>query len=222
MEILDTPFEFDRDEFDRRIKIEIYEGMEDEIASLLEKALPKLNPRTLFRELSADNRDKKIIHVGDQCFDDPVALMHLGKTDRVFPYISTCGDGLEEMASYSQDMLEIFWFDALKQMAMDRTFSHFRAYIKKEYSIPKLYSLNPGSDTCREGWDISNQKKIFALLPLAGERGGVILTESLLMRPNKTVSGLLFQSDRDFVSCQECDNIHCPNRRMIHDGAIVI
>lgn len=224
MEILTPDFIFDRKDFDRRIRIQLYEGMEEEIDDFLVRTLPLIRPKALFREvvIHRNRKDRGFcFQAEDQCFDDPVTEEHLKDLDRIFPYIATCGNELEDLAASSGDMLEVFWMDALKQMSMDRAFSSLMAHIKTVYSLDKIYSLNPGSDTCREGWDLENQKILFALLPGAEENIGVSLTASLLMKPNKTVSGIFFRSDRDYVGCRDCGNINCPNRRVIHDGAIL-
>ncbi len=220
MEILEVPFPFDREEYNRRVKMELYEGMEEEIEILLGKAVPLVKPKAVFKEIGVGREDDGTIVLEDQVFDDPVIFSHLKSVEKIYPYIATCGNELEDLASEG-DMLISFWLDALKQMAMDCAFNSFRTHIKKSFSISKLYSLSPGSSTCGEGWDIQDQRKLFSFFPQVEEGIGVRLTESLLMFPNKTVSGIMFKSERDFVSCQECDNIHCPNRKMIHDGAVI-
>lgn len=227
MEVLEVPFIFDREEYNRRVKMELYEGMEEEIEALLDKALSLVKPKAVFREMGVGRRKKssmeagfKNIHIGNQVFDDPVILSHLSGVDKIYPYITTCGNELEELAK-SDDMLVVFWVDALKQMAMDRAFNYCRKCIKERHSIEKLHSLNPGSNSCGEGWDMGDQKKLFSFFPEVEEKLGVHLTGSMLMVPNKTVSGIMFESDKDFVSCLECDKIHCPNRKMIHDGAVI-
>jgi len=41
---------------------------------------------------------------------------------------------------------------------------------------------------------------------------GVELTDSQLMKPNKSVSGFLFPSESDYENCQLCPRENCPNR----------
>lgn len=211
--IITIPFIFDRDEFNKRVKIELYEGMEQEIEGLLDKAIPLISPKAIFIESSlGDIKDK---------FTDDTLLKMIKDNNVVFPYVVTCGIELENLSKELDDMLVNFWLDALKQMSMDRAFNSLRIYIKEHYNIDKLYSINPGSDSCGAGWIFEEQKNLFSLFPDITEKIGVTLTESLLMHPNKTISGIIFESNKDFVSCDECKNIDCPNRRMIHDGAVI-
>jgi len=220
MNTLNFHFIFDREEFNKKVHIELYEGMEEEIESILEKAVPLIKPKAVYREMGVRRREKGKILIDEQIFSDPILISHLEDKDIVFPYIATCGDELDILASESGDMLEVFWIDALKQMAMDHAFNHLRDQIKIESGIPMLYSMNPGSDACGEGWELEDQKKLFQILNMAETEIGVRLTDSMLMFPNKTVSGFMFESEKDFISCHECDNGDCPNRKMIHEGAI--
>ncbi|MGL1891316.1 MAG: hypothetical protein OCD02_06780 [Spirochaetaceae bacterium] len=220
MKILEIPFEFNIKEFNRRVKIELYEGMEDEIEELLKNVIPLVSAKAIFIE-SKITPEENIITIGSQIFKDEVLTKKLQDNSIVFPYIVTCGTGLENLEDYKNDMLAEYWLDAIKQMAMDSAFDYFRDYIKSKYKIDKLYSMNPGSDVCGDGWDFTDQKKLFNLFPNITENIGVTLSESLLMSPNKTVSGIIFESDKDFVSCLECSNTDCQNRRIIHDGSIM-
>ena len=46
---------------------------------------------------------------------------------------------------------------------------------------------------------------------------GVCLTDSMLMVPNKSVSGIRFPTEAAFESCQLCPRQGCPGRRAVYD-----
>ena len=46
---------------------------------------------------------------------------------------------------------------------------------------------------------------------------GVKLTESYLMEPNKSVSGIRFPTEERFESCMLCPRQDCPGRRSAYD-----
>ena len=220
MEILLAPFFFDRGEFNGRVRIELYEDMEDELESFLGQVTPLVRPKIGFRVMEVEKKEGPGISLEGQEFFDPAVVFYLEKIERVFPYIATCGDELESAASSTDDGLVNFWLDALKQMALDQAFDYFRAHLKKEFGIRKLYSLNPGSSACRKEWDLGDQKKLFSFFPEIEARIGVRLTEGLLMFPDKTISGLMFPWNRDFITCRECRNRGCPNRKTLYAGGI--
>lgn len=68
-------------------------------------------------------------------------------------------------------------------------------------------------------WSITEQRALFDLLGDVDGLLGVRLTENFLMLPRKSVSGLLFPSDRPFVSCRLCDKSDCPGRQVPYDPA---
>jgi hypothetical protein len=61
---------------------------------------------------------------------------------------------------------------------------------------------------------------LFGLLGDVEAAVGVRLTESFLMLPNKTVSGLVFPTTTSFASCQLCPRAVCPNRRAPYDAEL--
>jgi hypothetical protein len=79
--------------------------------------------------------------------------------------------------------------------------------------------MNPGSGN-RNFWPIGQQRQLFQLLGDVEASVGVRLTDSFLMTPNKTVSGILFPTDVPFVSCQLCTRENCPRRRAQYTGVV--
>ncbi len=61
---------------------------------------------------------------------------------------------------------------------------------------------------------------LFALLGDVRSAIGVELTDSLLMVPRKSVSGILFVAEETFASCQLCPRQDCPNRRAPYDAGL--
>jgi predicted transcriptional regulator len=74
--------------------------------------------------------------------------------------------------------------------------------------------MNPGSLT---DWPLREQRALFSLLGDVQATVGVELTNSLLMVPTKSVSGIFFPAEESFASCQLCPREACPNRRAPYD-----
>ncbi len=79
--------------------------------------------------------------------------------------------------------------------------------------------MHPGSGDA-DVWPIEQQGELFALLGDIPGRLGVELTETYLMIPNKTVSGIYFPTEADFRSCQVCRRTACPNRAAAFDQVL--
>ncbi len=93
--------------------------------------------------------------------------------------------------------------------------------VKREYTCPYCgvsvvwCQKNTGSKPPAfhaAGCPIEQQRGLFALLGDVEQAIGVRLTESFLMIPNKTTSGILFPTEADFRSCEVCHRENCPAR----------
>jgi len=85
-------------------------------------------------------------------------------------------------------------------------------------NLSEVERVFPYIVTC--GTPISQQKQLFQLLGDVESAVGVGLTDSFLMMPNKTVSGIFFPTEVNFVSCQLCTRENCPRRRTEYTGTI--
>ena len=61
-----------------------------------------------------------------------------------------------------------------------------------------------------------NEERILAIAGRAKEIG-VELTDSFLMLPVKSVSGLMFESEEHYTNCTLCPRAKCPGRRSPFD-----
>jgi hypothetical protein len=77
--------------------------------------------------------------------------------------------------------------------------------------------MNPGS---LAEWPIGEQKLLFGLLGKVEELIGVQLTDSFLMLPIKTVSGIRFPKEGTYENCQLCPRQKCPGRKARYDEGL--
>jgi hypothetical protein len=89
--------------------------------------------------------------------------------------------------------------------------------LKDHYRLGRIEAMSPGS---LPDWPIQAQRPLFALFGDTERLLGVRLTESLLMVPSKSVSGILFPTEQTFASCQLCPREGCPSRQLPYDPAL--
>ena len=70
--------------------------------------------------------------------------------------------------------------------------------------------MSPGS---LADWPIEEQRPLFNILGDVDAAIGVKLSESLLMIPNKSLSGMYFPTEVRFFNCQLCPREQCPGRK---------
>jgi len=202
--------------YKRSIRFDDIDDAQDDALALFEEAAKKLQPKVMMKEMFIDSHGMRdglsTITIDDTTFEGK-ALKVLQDVHRVMCYVTTCGNEMESFDLSSLDMLAFYWLDMVKNQALAEARRTMFAYCKENLGITKPLSVNPGSGNV-DIWPISQMQGLFKLMG-GGDQVGVSLTESSLMVPNKTISGLIFaSSDSDYESCAYCERERCPNRRV--------
>lgn len=214
--IKNIPFELNKDNIVQRMHIHDDEDRA-RVHVLLDEALRIGNPKGIYAEWYIDEKDEHSVRVGHVTFLSKVMRINLDQVYKVYPYVATCGTELEAWSNSLTDPLESFWADTIKQVILKQAVSYLKEHLESNYRLGKTSSMNPGS---LEDWPISEQKKLFSLLKDIQQEIGVVLTESFLMLPTKTVSGIIFPADTGFENCQLCKRERCPGRRAPFDQVL--
>jgi hypothetical protein len=170
----------------------------------------------VYGESFVDERDDSGATIDAVRFRSRLLGGNLKEVLRVFPYCATCGRELEEWAAGLRGMKSRFWADSIMMAALGCAVTALVADVERRFRPGKISFITPGS---LEDWPLSEQRALFELVD--GGAIGIALTESLLMRPLKSVSGIMFPSEKDFHSCQYCGREKCPGRRAPYDPAAV-
>ena len=212
MTVLDEVcFSFDRAEFDSLIRFDPDGGFADEIAAVLERVLPVIKPKAVFEKRSVDSIDGDRVSVGVVSFRSAALARNLSKSAYAVPYVVTCGVEADLACPGGEDPLVDFWVDTVKEMALRAARSRLFEVVGAE-APSHIASMNPGSGDVSL-WPLSEQRPLFALLGDVEGAIGVKLLPSMLMMPNKSVSGILFPTEEGWVNCAHCSRPNCPNRR---------
>ncbi|HOC03626.1 MAG TPA: vitamin B12 dependent-methionine synthase activation domain-containing protein [Candidatus Ratteibacteria bacterium] len=212
MEILkDFEFDFDAGLLMRRLKIA--EGSEDEteFKELVNKALSIANPKAIYLEGFVESMADDSVVINGVKFTSLTLRKNLENTERVFAYIATCGAELNSVKFDQYEFLKEYWWDTIKGYFLEIARNKLMGYIKKRYMLNKTATMAPGGGEAGI-WHIEQQKQLFALFGDVEKLIGVRLTETYLMIPNKSVSGILFPTERDYSGCKLCRRKNCPGR----------
>ncbi len=186
----------------------------DIVNELIEKIQPIVRPKAVYDVKFVEHIDKDIIELDGVKFVSKVLRINLENIGRVFPYIATSGIEVESIGKEDDDLMSKFIIDTIKEIALRSAIDYLYDHIKNKYRIEKMSSMNPGS---LEDWPISEQKPLFSIFGDVEKLIGVKLTDSFLMIPIKSVSGIFFPTESSFASCQLCPREKCPNRRAKYD-----
>jgi len=200
-------------------RLHIKENSQDaaEFKSLFAEAQAIANPKAMYKLASIDEKDEAMVIIDGIHFTSRVLSVNLASAQRVFPFLGTCGMELEEWSNSISDVFIGYWAEAIKELALYAALEALDTHLKDRFRPGSVSSMSPGS---LQDWPISEQKPLFNLMGNTYDKIGVKLTESFLMIPTKSVSGIRFPMDETFESCQLCPRQSCPNRRAPYDETL--
>lgn len=213
----DVPIRLPQDELLKRLHLRGDSPQAAELRSLVREAESIGRPRALCGVAYIDERGDDYVVIDDVRFSSRVLAVNLEGTHRVFPYLATCGAELEAWANGLDDILHRYWSEAIREAAMRNAMAAVTDYLQETYRPGETSRMSPGS---LGDWPLEEQLPLFRLLGDTERTVGVCLTDSLLMVPTKTVSGIRFGAASSFESCMLCPRPSCPNRRAPHDPAL--
>jgi len=207
----DIPFELDLVSIAKTVHVEPDSPDGRTLCDLIERARQMARPKAMYKEAFIDAKGAETVTVDGIAFTSRMLRANLEPVERVFPFIATCGHEMDTADLQAGDFLVEFWWDAIKAVLLGCAIRHLNEHLKHRYALSKMSSMSPGSGDV-DVWPIEQQRELFALLGDVKGQIGVELTESFLMKPNKTVSGICFATEVDFHSCQVCRREDCPSR----------
>jgi hypothetical protein len=199
------------------VQQKIHAPVRADVERMASQALSLAEPRAAFAPVYIDEKGVDEVVIAGTRFRSRVLRKNLDDVGRVFPVVMTVGPRLEEAADRS-DMLERYYLDAIANLILAEARLQLIRHLCDRFAIEKLSWMSPGS---LQEWPIEEQRPLFSLLPGVEDRLGVHLTESCLMLPRKSVSGIYFPSETTFFSCRLCPRERCENRKARYDEALV-
>ena len=182
----------------------------ERLARLVEEARAIARPRAMYRIAYSESKGDDEVVIDGVTLRSRVLRVNLEEAHRVFPFVATCGRELEAWARGIDDMLERFWADAIMEAALRAALGAMGEHLSTHVQPGRTATMNPGS---LQDWPLEQQRELFRLLGNPREAIGVELTDTCLMVPVKSVSGLRFPREVAYENCQLCPRDPCPGRR---------
>lgn len=212
--LTDIPFTLDRDALADRTHVWPDSPFAEELARLADSAEKMARPKAMFKLAFVDCVDDNQVLIDGITFTSRVLRVNLDQTHRVFAFIATAGIELERWERSLSDMLYQFWAEKIQELALQTAYQALLERIEAEFAPGPLSTMNPGS---LSDWPLYEQRPLFKLLGDPRSAIGVELTDSMLMIPAKSISGLKFSTQTRYENCQLCPRPECPGRRAPYD-----
>jgi hypothetical protein len=216
METIDLiPVTLNLGEIAARLRFDPVRAGVESLDELIALAQGLIRPRAVYEVAYVGAKGEGTVEVAGATFKSYILRKNLEATNKVFPYIITVGPEPERAASAQGDLLKQYYLEEMANMALESAAGWLGGRLEARYGITGLSNMSPGS---LEDWPITEQTKLFSIFGDTERLVGVRLTDSMLMLPRKSVSGILFPSEEGFVACQLCEREHCSSRKAAYSG----
>jgi hypothetical protein len=217
METIDRiPVTLDPGEIAARLRFNPVRAGFDRLDELITLTQGLIRPRAVFEAAYVGAKGEGTVEVAGVMFASPVLRKNLDGANKVFPYIITVGLELERAAAAQEDLLKQYYLEEMANIALESAAKWLGEQLEARYGVTGLANMSPGS---LEDWPITEQTNLFSIFGDTERLIGVRLTDSLLMVPRKSISGILFPSEEGFVACQLCERERCPGRKAAYTRA---
>ncbi|MGQ9684610.1 MAG: vitamin B12 dependent-methionine synthase activation domain-containing protein [Anaerolineae bacterium] len=213
----DLEFRPDLEGLKKKLRVRDGGGWTERFERLVQEAEAIARPRALYGVVYIDSKSDSSVVIDGIQFDSRVLRVNLEGAHRVFPFLGTCGIELHNWAAAQDDVLQRYYADEIAETALRQALGVLREHLKERYRLGRTSTMSPGS---LPDWPIQAQRPLFALFGNAEELLGVRLTDSLLMIPSKSVSGIRFPTEQTFASCQLCPRRDCPSRQAPYEAEL--
>ena len=209
MELLrNIPVEVSSEQVSRMLRLDQTLAKQLDGEGLVRIAKSLVDPKAIYTIGYITDRKEDTTEIEETRLASRVLARNLEKVGRVFPYIITVGSALEDKASTHSIMQRLFLENAA-DIALTSARAHVERYLAKRYELGNVSHLGPG----QLDWPIQQQKELFSFFEDVETTIGVRLTQSFMMIPRKSISGIIFPKEATFIACQLCPRENCPSRQ---------
>jgi hypothetical protein len=200
-------------------RLHIAEGSADaaSVGRLVDWARTVANPKAIYDICYIEDKSADTVTLGGVTFSSRVLSANLSQAHRAFPFVATCGKELEVQPNITGDMMEFYWLDEIKETVLRAAFSYLKKHLVETHRLSQISHMFTGS---LADWPLTQQAQLFSLFGDSKEKIGVELTDSFLMIPTKSLSGIFFPTETKYEDCQLCPWEGCPGRRAPYDESL--
>jgi len=184
------------------------------VQTLIDEVRPVISAKAVYKVCYIESKIGDAITIDGTSLKSRVLRKNLDTVERVFPYVVTIGNRLEEKARACNDLLTKYYLDTIGNVALTAAQKYLEDQLRSRYALDGMSYMSPGS---LKDWAIEEQKSLFSILGDVESSIGVRLNEALVMIPNKSLSGIYFPTEIPFYSCQLCHREGCPTRKAPYD-----
>ncbi|MBN1273779.1 MAG: hypothetical protein JXB26_16045 [Candidatus Aminicenantes bacterium] len=172
-------------------------------------------PKALFRISWVERKNGSLL-VSNQTLKSRKLVKLFSSCDRAAVFLLTLGKNVDRLIQKTMKKRSCYGYvlDAAASVAAESMASYLQKYVERRLDEEESLTLRYSPGYC--DWPLREQSKIFKILP--NEQIGVSMSESYLMTPRKSISGIIGICPSDSLMdggnvCLGCKNTNCVFRR---------
>ena len=206
----DIPVKIDDEAAKKNLHIKYTDKRVGKFEEMIRQARCVARPKVVYKEAFVDEITTDSVIIDGIGFKSRVMRSNLEKIGRVFACVVTSGTEIDGWAKGFVSMLEKFWADSIMELILHGIGEQRYNYLRSVYELGKAGWVSPGS---LPDWPVTGQVQLFSVIGYVERLIGVKLTKRLMLMPMKSVSGIVFPSDINYVNCMLCTKTDCRGRR---------
>jgi hypothetical protein len=213
------PTRFPRPYLYQKLKLKDHPDLLEEFDLLVDEATTMAHPKAIFRSATIQSRGNDFIEIDGHRLNSTLLASQLVTSDSIYLVAATCGEELEQWAAQIKDPLKQYWIHVVLGIALERAMRYLRQHLNSIYHPGHLSVIEPGAN---KYWSLEGQDVLFKLLGDLPEKIGLSLNPGYIMQPSKSISGVMFPTNKVINRCRLCDSETCFERTRQFDASLFL
>lgn len=186
---------------------------------LLDRVTEVAQPKVVYEVSDIEEKTDDSVVLSGVRLTSRALRRNLDAVERAFPYVATCGVEADAVTAPGDDLVQSVWLWTIKEQLLNAARAFLFDHLAANYRIARPVAMHPGSGDA-DVWPIEQQRELFSIFSDVESLIGVRLTDSMLMIPTMSESGVVYSAEAQFETCQVCRRESCPRRKAPFDEAV--
>ena len=145
MEILEhIPVNLDLEEIRKRLHMG-KSGDWSQVQTLVEESQSLISAKAVYKVCYIESKHEDAVTIDGRSLKSRVLRKNLNNVERIFPYVVTIGNRLEEKTRACTDLLKKYYLDTIGNVALNSTQKYLKDQFRSRYALNGMSCMSPGS-----------------------------------------------------------------------------
>ncbi|MEE8418481.1 MAG: vitamin B12 dependent-methionine synthase activation domain-containing protein [Dehalococcoidales bacterium] len=207
----DIPLELDLPAVQQRLRMRNdSQRIRDMISELVTQVNSVARPKVVYKvSQAAGDKNRKAVEIDGVEMVSYISTLSFSQGETVFPYVATCGVEVDVLKTESGDFMRRYCLNIIKELVLRAASKYLHEHLMSSYQLTEITRVAPGEAL----GPLTQQRQLFSILGDVEGYIGVRLTDHNMMVPEKSSSGVFFETAVKLESCQLCPDMKCSGRR---------